>query len=458
MRRSAAHDYSRPGIYHITIHVAEGMGQPLGTVVGSAEGDAHVILTAAGAFVEHELQTAITAHYPKITVDEYIIMPDHLHFILIVHQNIVSKSGRPTHLGQVLAGFKNGCNRAYWAATGQEAPAGGGSAEGNAAGNAAGKAEAKPLRTVRTEEGDAEGDAAAKPLRTVGAEDEGAAGNAAAKPLRTVRAEGNAAGKPLRTVRTVGTVGTVGIGTVPGGYATGKLRYDSGRAPLFAKGYCDVMPLDAEQLEQQRAYIKDNPRSRWLRTSNRAWLMPRRGGIDTALTFAALRRYLQHECPPALIGAEPLAAIERRLLFADGKITCDSYGDRALLQRRLLPVVCHRKDAARLGEQQHRCMEEATRGSVLVSARIATGEKAIMDEAMNSGFPVIFIADNGFPAIYHPSAERIAQCSEGRLLMLTPWSYEYRGKNESVTVPFCKTMNCISQALCRTRDSWWKQQ
>ena len=424
MRRSAAHDYSRPGIYHITIHVAEGMGQPLGTVVGSAEGDAHVILTAAGAFVEHELQTAITAHYPMITVDEYIIMPDHLHFILIVHQNIVSKSGRPTHLGQVLAGFKNGCNRAYWAATGQEAPAGGGCAEGDAEGNAAGKA----------------------------------AGNAAAKPLRTVRTEGNAAAKPLRTVGTVGTVGTMGIGTVPGGYATGKLRYDSGRAPLFAKGYCDVMPLDAEQLEQQRAYIKDNPRSRWLRTSNRAWLMPRRGGIDTALTFAALRRYLQHECPPALIGAEPLAAIERRLLFADGKITCDSYGDRALLQRRLLPVVCHRKDAARLGEQQHRCMEEATRGSVLVSARIATGEKAIMDEAMNSGFPVIFIADNGFPAIYHPSAERIAQCSEGRLLMLTPWSYEYRGKNESVTVPFCKTMNCISQALCRTRDSWWKQQ
>ena len=424
MRRSAAHDYSRPGIYHITIHVAEGMGQPLGTVVGSAEGDAHVILTAAGAFVEHELQTAITAHYPMITVDEYIIMPDHLHFILIVHQNIVSKSGRPTHLGQVLAGFKNGCNRAYWAATGQEAPAGGGCAEGDAEGNAAGKA----------------------------------AGNAAAKPLRTVRTEGNAAAKPLRTVGTVGTVGTMGIGTVPGGYATGKLRYDSGRAPLFAKGYCDVMPLDAEQLEQQRAYIKDNPRSRWLRTSIRAGLMPRRGGIDTALTFAALRRYLQHECPPALIGAEPLAAIERRLLFADGKITCDSYGDRALLQRRLLPVVCHRKDAARLGEQQHRCMEEATRGSVLVSARIATGEKAIMDEAMNSGFPVIFIADNGFPAIYHPSAERIAQCSEGRLLMLTPWSYEYRGKNESVTVPFCKTMNCISQALCRTRDSWWKQQ
>ena len=28
-RRAFTHDYSRPGIYHITIHVADGMGQPL---------------------------------------------------------------------------------------------------------------------------------------------------------------------------------------------------------------------------------------------------------------------------------------------------------------------------------------------------------------------------------------------------------------------------------------------
>ena len=70
---------------------------------------------------------------------------------------------------------------------------------------------------------------------------------------------------------------------------------------------------------------------------------------------------------------------------------------------------------------------------------------------------MILIADNGFPDRYHPSAERITLCGGGRLLLITPWQYQYRGKNEQVTVPFCKTMNCVAQALCRMKDSWWKE-
>lgn len=91
------------------------------------------------------------------------------------------------------------------------------------------------------------------------------------------------------------------------------------------------------------------------------------------------------------------AASRRRL--------CDSYGDRALLQRRLLPVVCHRRDKARLEEQKTRCLEEAAAGAVLVSP---------------------------------------------------PWRYRYRPKGEAITVAECKTMNCIAQALCRQKDDWWK--
>ena len=33
-RRAAAHDYTRPGVYHITLHVADSLGQPFGAVVG----------------------------------------------------------------------------------------------------------------------------------------------------------------------------------------------------------------------------------------------------------------------------------------------------------------------------------------------------------------------------------------------------------------------------------------
>lgn len=34
-RRAIAHNYSAPGAYHITLHVADGLGQPFGTVVGN---------------------------------------------------------------------------------------------------------------------------------------------------------------------------------------------------------------------------------------------------------------------------------------------------------------------------------------------------------------------------------------------------------------------------------------
>lgn len=72
-RRSKIHHYCWPGTYHVTIKVNTVLHQPLGT----------------------------------------------LHAILVVHRDIVSSSGRLTHLGQVIAGFKKGCNRRFWEMTGQ---------------------------------------------------------------------------------------------------------------------------------------------------------------------------------------------------------------------------------------------------------------------------------------------------------------------------------------------------
>ena len=429
-RRSAAHDYSRPGIYHITLHVAEALGQPLGVIVGSPDApdgsaDApHTALSSIGQMVEHELLTAIHTHYSMVTVQDYIIMPEHLHFLMIVSDRIVSKNGKHLSLGQVIAGFKKGCNRSYWEMTGQP-------------------------------QGMASGVVSASPAVSDGGAQSASSGG-----------------------------GGTTAHTVPGGFPAGYKVYSSattGHQPLFAPGYCDVMPIDAAQLATQRAYIAGNPRSRLLRMSHRDWLLPRRQTIVSALTPSALRGYLQRECPPALATTDALAAIEARLLLAlsvpaapsvagpsvptvpsgstAGKsvIVCDTFGNRALLtERRCLPVVCHRKDAARFSEQQRRCLEEAAQGAVLVSACISPREREIINEIVNHGYPVITIHDNGFPDRYHPSEQRLDLCAEGRLLIVSPWVYQYRGKNEQVTVLFCKTMNCVVQALCRTRDDWWQ--
>ena len=381
-RRATAHDYTLPGIYHITMHVAEGLGQVLGNIVGNlsvtdGSPDApRTELTPVGQMVEHELLHSIHAHYPMVSIQDYVIMPEHMHFLVMVNRPIITKSGNAAHLGQVIAGFKKGCNRRYWE------------------------------------------------LQGIGD-------------------------------------GQTAAHTVPSGLPAGykvPSNGSTGRTPLFAAGYCDVMPVDATQLATQRAYIAGNPRSRLQRMSHREWLSPCRGGITTLLTVPALRGYLQRECPPLQATPEVLAEIQRRLLLSDGFIACDSYGNRALLtEHRCLPVVCHRKDGARYNEQKQRCLTEAARGAVLVSPCISPKEREIINENVNHGFPVITIHDNGFPDRYHPSAERTDICAAGRLLLVTPWQYNYRPKDNQINVSACKTMNCLAQALCRKKDNWWKE-
>lgn len=126
-RRGHQKNYCWPGIYHITINVEDRCQQPLGRIAGDTsmpDGSPeapHVELSAIGCMVKQELLGSIIGHYSMIEVQDYVIMPDHLHCIMVVHSTIISKNGRVTHLGQVIAGFKKGCNRRYWEITGQTA-------------------------------------------------------------------------------------------------------------------------------------------------------------------------------------------------------------------------------------------------------------------------------------------------------------------------------------------------
>ena len=470
--RSRINDYSRAGYYHITIKVSRERWWPLGRVIGNVavpdggEDAPRVDLSAVGRMVEEELLGSIPKYYPMVEVQDYVIMPEHLHFILYARRPIVSQNGRSTHLGQAIAGFKKGCNRRFWEMTGQRGEDG-----------------------QRGEEGQ--------------------------------RGEDGQRGKPS-AAEGMAKGGMVSPSAVfPQKYKVPS-QASTGRQPLFALGYVDVMPLKEGQLDKQREYIHNNPRSRLMRSQQRSVLQAQRGGIDTALPLAGLKRYLQRECKPHQITEEIWARLLGRLLvtgkgmatgkampaeggkemasgkpmpaegekgmatgkampaegekgMASGKpmsaegaqaglgvavpfVAVDSYGDRGLLGRRLLPVVCHNRDRALFEWQKRRCIEEAQRGAVLVSARIAKGEQEIIDAAVQAGYAVIVVEDNGFPDVYHPSAARIERCADGRLLIVTPWRFAYRRVGEAITVAECKVMNCVAQALCRKADNWWRSE
>ena len=405
-RRGSKKNYCWPGTYHITINVLDRKQQPLGHIEGDVDkpdGDPlapSVHLSELGRMVEHELLNSIHAHYSMIEVQDYVVMPDHLHFIVVVHRDIVSSNGRKTHLGQVIAGFKKGCNRRYWALTGQ---------------------------TAQEWQG--------KPANASPATDT----PAPAGPLPAVHPQDN---RPPSAVH-------------PQGFrppSTGT----TGRPPLFDYEYVDVMPLKEGQLEHQREYIRNNPRYRLMRMQNPKWLQPQRASVATALMPSALRGYLQRECGAKLFNDEIWDALKQRLLIGNSTIVCDSYGNSQLLHTRLLPVVCHRKGASLHEVQKSRCLAAAATGAVLVSTRIAPGERDIMDTAISQGYPVITVEDNGFPSLYHPSEHRMDLCFDKKLLIVSPWHYAYRRVDDTISVAECKAMNCVVQALCRTKDSWWK--
>ena len=113
-RRSETHDYHSKRFYMITL-VVNGRCPLLGRLAGDAEapeGSAnapHIVLTPLGQAIADEW-AGISTIYEEVAVIACRVMPDHLHGILYVREKT------DFHLGQVIKGFKIGCNRLLRAA------------------------------------------------------------------------------------------------------------------------------------------------------------------------------------------------------------------------------------------------------------------------------------------------------------------------------------------------------
>ena len=110
-RRLNEWDYSQPRIYMLTLAI-EGRFPLLGTLVGdaslptTASNGPRLLPSELGAAVLQEVD-GIPHYYPQITIIARQLMPDHLHILLYVTRPL------PVHLGQVVAGFKAGCNKKW---------------------------------------------------------------------------------------------------------------------------------------------------------------------------------------------------------------------------------------------------------------------------------------------------------------------------------------------------------
>ena len=111
LRRCIDHDYTERMMYMVTM-VTEGRRPLFGQVVGNCQAaddsdDApRIKLTELGLRVEKEWW-GIPQYYPQIEIIALQMMPDHLHGIIFVKEQMEKD------LSRVIRGFKTGCNRAY---------------------------------------------------------------------------------------------------------------------------------------------------------------------------------------------------------------------------------------------------------------------------------------------------------------------------------------------------------
>jgi len=107
--RLEAYDYSRNGVYFVTI-CTRNMQRVLGEVfVGRDDpGTPQVRLSKYGEVVRDNIER-IEAYYEHISVDKHVVMPNHVHIILAISDpgGGVPRSSRPTAaVPSVIAAFK----------------------------------------------------------------------------------------------------------------------------------------------------------------------------------------------------------------------------------------------------------------------------------------------------------------------------------------------------------------
>ena len=354
-RRSPWHDYHGKGTYMLTL-VVEGRMPLLGKLWGRVDarpgdGDApKVMLSELGIAIAKEEIPKIHKYYSQMEVWRVCIMPDHIHLIVRVKEDLRG--------GQA--------------------------------------------------------------MESLGTEARGGQASALAKGANLAQAGENEAGSIGMTAKREKEMGSLGM--VIKGFKMGCNKAywriygmnTTARKGLFELGYNDKVLLHERQLEGWKKYLDDNP-----------------------------RRLMVKRMTPGLFTVMLNKEVAGR--------RCQMVGNCFLLDiPDKVAVVVHRRysegDLRRLREEWLACGE---RGGVLVSAAISTKEKEVLREAMNRGYRIVLLRENGFPRLYKPCGESFYACSEGLLLQISPWDYHMEKK--TITREQCLELNEMAERIAEWR-------
>ncbi len=88
LNRLDGYDYSSPGVYFVTICTKDRV-PVLSTVSARTgkDGDAKITLTEIGKLACAEIGN-IESHYKNVTIDKFVIMPNHIHLLIRITERI----------------------------------------------------------------------------------------------------------------------------------------------------------------------------------------------------------------------------------------------------------------------------------------------------------------------------------------------------------------------------------
>jgi len=112
--RLQGYDYTREGAYFVTVCI-----QDRACLFGDVS-DGEMILNDAGLMAE-KCWRCIPAHFPHVALDEFVVMPNHIHGILSIIVPVGAKNISPLHsqqmhgpsktIGSAIRGFKIGVTK-----------------------------------------------------------------------------------------------------------------------------------------------------------------------------------------------------------------------------------------------------------------------------------------------------------------------------------------------------------
>ena len=93
--RLTDYDYGSPGTYFVTICTRDRRCFLSDIVVGEGLAPPEIRLTRIGKLVEEQICT-LPERYPSVTIDKFVIMPNHIHLIVSINECSGGASPSPT--------------------------------------------------------------------------------------------------------------------------------------------------------------------------------------------------------------------------------------------------------------------------------------------------------------------------------------------------------------------------